>query len=362
MRLNLVLAFAGGVAISSGLMVVGVRHYRSAARPSTPSQVIADATPGPRVPLPDAPPSAGSKPATPEVAPKEDPPPVTASRILPVKEQAQAHLALLRHSAKPSPMRDWTPASLPPATVPAVAVEDHPTPPRTVASASDAGPLPPEEEERTIPPPLDPSPAPAQATPPETRSDPPAQEGQAPEPPASGPHSVTLVRGTQLYVRIGETLSTERNRPGDRFLATLEQPLVIDGFIIAERGARAEGEVVASDPAPRGGNGVSHLAIRLVRLATSDQQNIPLRTGLWNRDGNTSAGRDAVTILATTAIGAAIGAMAAGGKGAGIGAAAGGAAGTAGVLAARGAGATIPVETRLSFRVEQPVRITERLN
>jgi hypothetical protein len=317
--------------------------------------------------LPAALPSVNSKPANRDLAPKdvaakEDPSSAAASRILPVKDAGQTQFALPRHSGKPSALRDWTPAPVPPPTVLAVAVEDHAAPPRPVAKGSDVGPLPPEEEERTIPPPIDPAPAPAPATPVEAQGGPPAQEEQSPDPPVSGPHSVTLERGTELYVRIGETLSTERNRPGDRFLATLEQPLIIDGFIIAERGARAEGEVVASDPAPRGGNGVSHLAIRLVKLATSDQQNIALRTGLWNRDGNSSAGRDAATILATTAIGAAIGAMAAGGKGAGIGAAAGGAAGAAGVLAARGAGAIIPVETRLSFRVEQPVRITERLN
>jgi len=61
-------------------------------------------------------------------------------------------------------------------------------------------------------------------------------------------------------------------------------------------------------------------------------------------------------------IGAAIGAMAGGGKGAGIGAIIGGAAGTGGVLATRGKDATIPAETRLSFRLKEPVTLTEQLN
>jgi hypothetical protein len=61
-------------------------------------------------------------------------------------------------------------------------------------------------------------------------------------------------------------------------------------------------------------------------------------------------------------IGAAIGAIAGGGKGAGIGAGVGGAAGAADVLLTRGKPADIPVETRLTFRVQEPVTITEKLN
>ena len=36
------------------------------------------------------------------------------------------------------------------------------------------------------------------------------------------------------------------------FLATLDRPLVVDGFIIAERGSRLEGRVVEAQPAGRG--------------------------------------------------------------------------------------------------------------
>jgi hypothetical protein len=65
---------------------------------------------------------------------------------------------------------------------------------------------------------------------------------------------------------------------------------------------------------------------------------------------------------AGTVLGAAIGAAAGGGKGAAIGAGAGAAAGAAGVMLTRGKAAEIPVETRLSFRIANPITITERLN
>jgi hypothetical protein len=175
------------------------------------------------------------------------------------------------------------------------------------------------------------------------------------------PHVVTLTAGTSLAVRIGETISSARNQPGDSFLATLTQPLVIDGFVIAERGSRLEGRVVDAAQAGRG-RGASHLSISVVRLATSDGQNIRIRTEPYAKDGASPAATDAAKVGGGAAIGAVIGAIAGGGKGAGIGAGAGGALGTGDVLLTHGRPVEIPVETRVSFKVQDSVIITERLD
>jgi hypothetical protein len=164
-----------------------------------------------------------------------------------------------------------------------------------------------------------------------------------------------------LPVRIGEALSSARNQPGDTFLATLTQPLVIDGWVISERGARVEGRVIDATPAGRV-KGVSHLGISIVRLATADGQNIRIRTEQYVKDGPASTGTDAAKIGGGAALGAIIGAIVGGGKGAGIGAGAGGAAGAGDVLLTRGKPAEIPVEARVSFRVQDAVTITERLD
>jgi hypothetical protein len=174
------------------------------------------------------------------------------------------------------------------------------------------------------------------------------------------PNTVTIRPGTVLTVRIAETLSAARNEKGDGFLATLEQQLVIDGFIIAERGARVEGQVVDAERPGRAG-GPSHLGVELVRLSTSDGQRVRIRTESFKKDGPSSAGSDLAKIGVGAAIGAAIGAAAGGGKGAAIGAGVGGAAGTADVLLTRGKPAEIPVETRITFRVQEPITLTERL-
>jgi hypothetical protein len=183
----------------------------------------------------------------------------------------------------------------------------------------------------------------------------------APNVEARVPHMVTLAAGTTLTARIGETISSSRSQPGDTFLATLMQPLVIDGFIIAERGARMEGRVVEAAQAGRG-RGSSHLAVSIVRLATADGQNIRIRTEPYTKDGSNQAAMDAAKVGGGAAIGAVIGAIAGGGKGAAIGAGAGGAVGAGDVLLTRGRAVQIPVETRVNFRVQDPVTITERLD
>jgi len=170
---------------------------------------------------------------------------------------------------------------------------------------------------------------------------------------------VTLNAGMLIPVRLVDGLSTERNTPGDLFTATLDKELVVDGFVIAERGARVEGRVASSD---RGGrvNGLASLAVELTRLRLSDGQWVALPTDSFERRAEPSHRDDATKVGAGAALGAIIGAIAGGGKGAAIGAGAGGAAGAGTVMATRGKAAALPSETRLSFRLRAPVTITER--
>jgi hypothetical protein len=70
------------------------------------------------------------------------------------------------------------------------------------------------------------------------------------------------------------------------------------------------------------------------------------------RRGDTSVGRDAAAIGATTGVGAAIGASVNGGVGAGVGAAAGLVASTVGVLLTRGRATVVYPEQPLTFRLE----------
>jgi hypothetical protein len=175
------------------------------------------------------------------------------------------------------------------------------------------------------------------------------------------PRAVTLTAGMPLTVRLNETISTETNYPGDTFTATLDKPVVVDGYIIADKGSRVLGKVIEAQKAGRV-KGLSTLSLALTKIHTTDGQTVEIQTNPFNKDGPTSKKRDAAEIAGGAALGAIIGAIAGGGKGAAIGAGTGGAAGSGVVLTQRGQAASVPSETRLVFSLESPVTVTEHLN
>ena len=208
---------------------------------------------------------------------------------------------------------------------------------------------------------IDTKPAPAASV----VASPPPEPEPAPEPRSElararpAPQHVTIPAGTLVVIRTQNTLSTDRNLNGDTFAATLDQPLVVDGFVIAERGAEVEGHVVRSEKAGRV-EGLSDLAVELVRLHTSDGQRLSIATEPHEVRGQRTRGSDAKKVGIGAGLGAVIGAIAGGGRGAAIGAGAGGAAGGGAVLATRGEPAVIPSESRLTFHLRTPVEVTER--
>lgn len=180
-------------------------------------------------------------------------------------------------------------------------------------------------------------------------------------PAAPQPHVVTLTPGTNLVIRLGETLSSDHNYTGDTFRATLESRVVMDGFIIADKGSKVLGRIVNAQKAGRV-EGVSDLNLMLTEINTTDGQRVSIETSTYDKRASASTGEDAAKIAGGAALGAIIGGIAGGGKGAAIGAGAGGVAGAGTVLVTRGKPAVLPTETRLTFRLASPVTITEKLN
>ena len=180
-------------------------------------------------------------------------------------------------------------------------------------------------------------------------------------PPAAVPHyglpaSVTIKPGTFVSARINQELSSDRNQAGDVFNATLTQPLVVDGVVVAQRGQTVMGRVAEAVKAGRA-KGVSHLALQLTGLSLADGTQTSIQSHVVTRNGDTSVGRDVAAVGTTTAVGAGVGAAAAGGMGAGIGAGAGAVAGLAGVLLTRGRPTIVYPETLLTFELETPLTV-----
>jgi hypothetical protein len=167
---------------------------------------------------------------------------------------------------------------------------------------------------------------------------------------------LTIRAGTVLTVRINEPLSSDHNQVGDVFSATLTQPIIAQGIVMARYGQTAAGQVIEAKKAGRV-SGVSRLGITLTNLTLVDGQNVPIQSQLLVRKGPTSEERDATAVAGTTGFGAAIGAAADWGTGAAIGAGAGAAAGVIGVLLTRGYPTVIEPETLLTFQVTSPVTV-----
>ena len=175
--------------------------------------------------------------------------------------------------------------------------------------------------------------------------------------PAPGPASLTLPAGTWVTVRVDQLLSSDHNQQGDGFTATLAQPLVAQGRVVAVRGQTLGGRVAVAEKAGRV-KGTSRLGLQLIELTLVDGKQVPIRTALADYQAGTSVGRDAAAVATTTGVGAAIGAAANGGFGAGMGAIAGADAGTIGVLATRGKPTIVYPEAQLTFRLEEAVTIS----
>ncbi|MDQ6676959.1 MAG: hypothetical protein M3Z09_06660 [Acidobacteriota bacterium] len=176
---------------------------------------------------------------------------------------------------------------------------------------------------------------------------------------APGPAEFTIPPGTWITARVEQPISSDHNQPGDSFMATLEQPIVVNGLVVARRGQSVSGRVADVLKAGRV-KGTSRLGLELTELGLADGQQVPVKTQLIERRGETSVGRDVGALGVTTGLGAAIGAAAGGGLGAAIGAAAGAAVGTTGVLVTRGRETVVFPEQVLTFRLETPVQIVSQ--
>jgi hypothetical protein len=181
---------------------------------------------------------------------------------------------------------------------------------------------------------------------------------QTPEPEFQRvPPALTLKAGTVITARVSQWLSSDKNHAGDSFSAELEQPVVVDGWVVARRGQTVLGRVAVAQKAGRV-KGVSQLGVELSKVILVDGQQLAIRSQLLKTSGGTSKGRDAEAAGTATAVGAAIGGTAHGGEGAGMGAAIGAGAGLAGVLLTRGRPTVIPPETSLTFQLQYPITIS----
>jgi len=181
------------------------------------------------------------------------------------------------------------------------------------------------------------------------------QQNYPPPPPV--PAQLTIPAGTYMTVRVNQMLSSDKNQPGDAFTASLVQPVVVNGVVVAEPGQTLGGRVATAEKHHM--DRPARLGLALTNLTLVDGQQVPVTTQFISRQGGTTAGgAEFGTVAATTGVGAAIGAIAGWGTGAAIGAGAGAAAGLIGVLVTHNHASVIYPEQVLTFKLEAPVTIS----
>jgi hypothetical protein len=173
--------------------------------------------------------------------------------------------------------------------------------------------------------------------------------------PRTTAQSVVVPSGTQITVRTIDAVDSDKNHPGDKFQASLEQPLIVNDITVAPKGASVYGKLQQVQEAGQL-TGKSQLRLALTGIVINGQT-YPLSSGDYEVSGKSRGKSTATKVGGGAALGALIGAIAGGGKGAAIGAGVGAGAGTAVQVVTKGDQVHVPSETLLEFTLDQPVSL-----
>ena len=181
-----------------------------------------------------------------------------------------------------------------------------------------------------------------------------------PPPPPPPPQKVTIPAGTQLSIRLTDSLDSETNKVGDSFHATLSAPIVIGGETVIPSGADVVGRVANVQSAGRFA-GSSLLTLELTSLAVNGKT-YNVQTNQWSRQGKGEGKNTATKVGIGTAAGAVLGGLIGGGKGAAIGAASGAGAGTGVAAAKKGEQIKLAPEAVLNFQTINTLTVIPQNN
>jgi hypothetical protein len=193
--------------------------------------------------------------------------------------------------------------------------------------------------------------------PPEMPTRPTSSFSEGPEtvPSAKTVRYITIPAGTRISVRTIDGIDSTKNHVGDRFQASLEEPLTADGNIVVAKGADVFGRLAESRKSGTF-TGRSQLQLELTGIVVNGQT-IPLVTGEYELTGTSRGASTAKRTVGGAAVGSIIGALAGGGKGAAIGAGVGGGVGAGSETITKGDQVKVPSETLLDFTLEQDLSI-----
>jgi hypothetical protein len=181
------------------------------------------------------------------------------------------------------------------------------------------------------------------------------QAATTPPPPIERPkpQPVVVPAGTVLTVSLGEPLGSKTSQTGQTFVATLAQPVLVEGKPALPKGSDVTGKVVAAKAKGKfKGEGQLDLALTSISVAG---RKYPIQTSVLENTAKGKGKRTAATTGGGAAGGALIGGIAGGGKGAGIGALVGAGAGLAGGAFTGNKQIEVPAEAAMTFKLTAPL-------
>jgi type IV secretion system protein VirB10 len=177
--------------------------------------------------------------------------------------------------------------------------------------------------------------------------------------------------GTQISIRLRETLSSQRNERDDEFRAEVLKGVEVNSVVAIPAGSQIYGTITHVKRAGRI-RGRSEMNLRFDEIVLPSGSRFPLEATVVSVEeqaeeevkdeegtiqGKSTKGKDARKIGFTTGIGALIGVLTGGGSGAKVGAAVGAIGGSAGVLATRGRDIVLPSGTELQIKLDQEAAV-----
>lgn len=166
---------------------------------------------------------------------------------------------------------------------------------------------------------------------------------------------ITVPAGTRILIRTVDAVDSSKQQAGYRFTANLETNLQAEDVVVARRGSTVYGRLATAQSAGRMSGG-SELTLELTDIVINGTA-YPLLTSTYEVRAQGQGKKTAGRVVGGTGLGALIGGIAGGGRGAAIGAASGAAAGTTVSAATKGKQVSVPSESLLEFRLEQPVAL-----
>jgi len=176
--------------------------------------------------------------------------------------------------------------------------------------------------------------------------------------PAPAPRPLVVPAETVISVVLDQSVGSKISQPGQEFLASVREPIEVDGRVAIPKGAHVTGIVKDAKPAGRFKGGAAlELTLTSIKINGKDYS---IQTTAPNEVSKGKGKRTAALVGGGAGGGALIGGLAGGGKGALIGGLIGAAAGTGGAGLTGNREIVLPAETPISFKLVEPLEIKAR--